>query len=181
MGHRLLVHTTTSQLFWPGGTTTCASGKNGVCLEADKREGDGKTPLGCYGLRSVFVRQDRLGSSLVTVLPLTPLEPDFGWCDASGDPLYNQFIRHPYPASAEHLWRDDGLYDIIVVLGHNDAPVVPGLGSAIFLHCCTYRTDGTLKPTQGCIAVPRDALVAMLTEASPASVIDICQTIPRTD
>ena len=57
-----------------------------------------------------------------------------GWCDAPDDPNYNRLVSLPYPASAEHLWRDDNVYDLIAVLGYNDDPVVPGKGSAIFLH-----------------------------------------------
>jgi len=52
-------------------------------------------------------------------------------------------------ASAEALWRDDALYDIIGVLGWNDRPVRSGLGSAIFLHIA--RPD--FAPTEGCIAM----------------------------
>ena len=88
-----------------------------------------------------------------------PIRPDDGWCDAPSSPMYNQAVRHPYAASAEHLWRADHLYDIIVVLGHNDAPVVPGHGSAIFLHVA--RAD--LSPTEGCIALNLNDLLAFLT------------------
>jgi L,D-peptidoglycan transpeptidase YkuD (ErfK/YbiS/YcfS/YnhG family) len=172
MSHRFVVYSVASRLFWPGGDTPCALGKNGICGETDKREGDGRTPLGTYALRAVYYRPDR-AQSLLTGLPQTPLAPDFGWCDASTDPLYNQFVRHPYAASAEHLWRDDGLYDLIVVLGHNDSPAHADMGSAIFLHCCTYDADGAMKPTLGCVAVPREALIAMLHDATPDSEIAI--------
>jgi L,D-peptidoglycan transpeptidase YkuD (ErfK/YbiS/YcfS/YnhG family) len=172
MSHRLIVHSLSHKLFWPGGEAICALGKSGICPALQKTEGDGKTPLGTYPLRGVYFRQDRIGP-LRTFLPQEALEPDMGWCDASDDPCYNQFVRHPYAASAEHLWREDGLYDIIVVLGHNDAPVVPCMGSAIFLHCCTYDETGVMTPTLGCVAVPRDALLTMLAEASTDTMIEI--------
>jgi L,D-peptidoglycan transpeptidase YkuD (ErfK/YbiS/YcfS/YnhG family) len=171
--HRLVAHSLSRKLFWPGGETDCAIGKNGACAEADKREGDGKTPLGTYLLRSVFIRADRIQASN-TYLPVQGLTPNDGWCDAASDSSYNRFVQHPYPASAEHLWRDDGLYDVIVVLGHNDDPVVPGQGSAIFLHCCTYDDEGEMKPTLGCVAIPKETLLSLLRDATEQSVIHIC-------
>ncbi len=157
---------------WPGGSAPCALGKKGVCAAADKSEGDGKTPLGLYPLRQIFYRADRL-SAFPCELDMVALTPDMGWCDARADENYNRFVRHPYPASAEHLWREDGLYDVIVTLGHNDDPVVPGKGSAIFLHCCKYDEAGQMKPTLGCVAMPRAALLALLSHAAPQTMIDI--------
>ena len=55
----------------------------------------------------------------------------------------------PFAAGHERLWRDDEVYDLVVVLGHNDDPVVPGAGSAIFLHVA--RSD--YAPTEGCLAL----------------------------
>jgi L,D-peptidoglycan transpeptidase YkuD (ErfK/YbiS/YcfS/YnhG family) len=92
-----------------------------------------------------------------------------GWCDDPADPAYNRHVRLPYPASAERLWRDDGIYDIVVVLGHNDDPPVAGLGSAIFLHIA--RPD--YPPTQGCVAVAREDLEALLAAAEPGDAVEI--------
>jgi hypothetical protein len=66
-------------------------------------------------------------------------------------PLYNRPVRLPYPASHERLWRDDRAYDVIVVLGHNDDPVVDGAGSAIFWHLA----QPDWRATEGCVAVER--------------------------
>jgi len=87
-----------------------------------------------------------------------PIAPDDGWCDAPGDRNYNRPVRHPYPASAERLWREDGLYDIVVVLSHNVRPRVRGAGSAVFMHLARpgYR------PTEGCIALKREHLLRLL-------------------
>lgn len=130
------------------------------------------TPLGVYPLRAVYFRADRI-NTVLTSLPLTALAPDMGWCDCPQDANYNKPVRHPYAASAEQLWREDGLYDVIVVLGHNDSPVEPGKGSAIFLHCCTYGQSGEMKPTLGCVAVPRDMLLALLQDASATTTLHI--------
>ncbi len=67
-------------------------------------------------------------------------------------------VRGAHAAGAETLWRDDALYDVVVVLGHNDDPVAPGAGSAIFLHVA--RPD--FGPTEGCVAVRREDLLEIL-------------------
>jgi L,D-peptidoglycan transpeptidase YkuD (ErfK/YbiS/YcfS/YnhG family) len=128
-----------------------ALGRGGCLPEADKIEGDGATPLGRYPVRSVLYRADR-GPAPVTALPVRQIAPDDGWCDAANDPAYNRPVRLPYPVSCETLFREDGLYDIIVVIGHNDDPAISGLGSAVFLHC----KRGEYEPTQGCVALAPD-------------------------
>jgi L,D-peptidoglycan transpeptidase YkuD (ErfK/YbiS/YcfS/YnhG family) len=98
-----------------------------------------------------------------------PIEPDDGWCDDPADPNYNRPVKHPYTASAERLWREDGVYDIVVVLDYNDDPVVPGKGSAIFLHLA--RPD--YAPTEGCVALARADMEALLAQAKPGDAVDI--------
>ncbi len=154
----------------PDRIARCALGRSGVVVAADKREGDGASPLGLWPLRRLLHRPDR-GAAPHTGLPTIALAPTDGWCDAPADPAYNQPVRLPYPASAEALWREDGVYDLIVVLGHNDAPTVPQLGSAIFLHLA--RDD--YAPTEGCVALSRPDLEAVLALASPGSMLDIRQ------
>lgn len=141
----------------------CALGAGGVVAEADKREGDQTTPAGTFALRRLLYRADRLAAP-ATGLAVAAIGEHDGWCDAPGDAAYNRPVRLPYPASAEMLWRADGVYDAIVVLGHNDAPVVDGLGSAVFLHIA--RPDFT--PTEGCVALARADLLALLADLTPA-------------
>jgi L,D-peptidoglycan transpeptidase YkuD (ErfK/YbiS/YcfS/YnhG family) len=110
--------------------------------------------VGRFPLRRVLYRPDRLARP-PTSLPIASIASDDGWCDSPSDPGYNRQVRLPYPASAESLWRGDHLYDIVVVLGHNDDPVMPGRGSAIFFHIATSH----YTPTAGCIALAfRDML-----------------------
>ena len=104
-----------------GQSTRCALGKGGTIAAARKREGDGCSPLGVWPLRGLLYRADRLDAAGSPLDP-RPLAEHDGWCDAPNDPAYNQLVRHPYPASAEHLWRADHLYDLIFVLGYNDDP-----------------------------------------------------------
>jgi L,D-peptidoglycan transpeptidase YkuD (ErfK/YbiS/YcfS/YnhG family) len=154
------------KLSWPDGEARAACGLGGV--RADKREGDHASPAGTFPLLYGFYRPDRVPWP-TTDLPLTPLQPSFGWVDAAEDPHYNTLVTLPYPASAEVLWRDDGLYDLIVVIGYNTAPVVPGKGSAIFLHVARPDFSGT----EGCIAISREALVPLLGLLGPGSRITI--------
>jgi len=146
----------------------CALGPAGVVAARLKREGDGATPAGVWPMRRVLYRPDR-GAAPATTLPTAPIQPDDGWCDAPDDPNYNRPVRLPYPASAETMWREDGLYDIVVILAHNDDPPVPGLGSAIFLHCA--RPD--YGPTQGCVALARNDLETVLAIAGPGSALQV--------
>lgn len=169
---RIDVDVARRRLRWSGGDVPCALGKGGVVADALKREGDGATPLGVYPLRHVLVRADRLAAP-ATGLPCGFIQPEDGWCDDPADAAYNRPVTHPYRASAERLWREDGLYDILVVLGHNDAPVRAGAGSAIFLHCCAYEDQGGLKPTLGCVAIARDALARLLGACDPGSTLHI--------
>ncbi|WP_421789827.1 L,D-transpeptidase family protein [Hyphobacterium sp.] len=152
----------------PEATYRAALGKGGVVAEADKREGDGATPLGTYTLRRVLFRADRL-DKVETDLPVRALRSDDGWCDAPDDAAYNRPVRLPYPASCEELTREDELYDIIVILSHNDAPPVPGLGSAIFFHCAKPG----YPPTLGCVALKRSDLEAVLKIVQPGDTLEI--------
>jgi L,D-peptidoglycan transpeptidase YkuD (ErfK/YbiS/YcfS/YnhG family) len=151
-----------------GRRVRCALGPAGVTPAAAKREGDGASPAGAWPLRRVIYRPDRRPAPQ-TELPVQALAPDDGWCDAPADPAYNRPVTLPYPASAEQLWREDAVYDLIVILGHNDDPVVPGAGSAIFLHLA--RTD--YAPTHGCVALAARDLEALLREARPGDVLVI--------
>lgn len=137
---------------------------------ADKREGDGASPAGAWPIRRVLYRPDR-GPAPSIAFDLQPISRHDGWCDDPKDPAYNRPVYLPYPASAEHMWMESGVYDIVVVLGHNDDPVVPGMGSCIFLHLSTPD----YSPTQGCVAIARPDLEALLARARPGDGIEIKQ------
>lgn len=146
-------------------TVPCTIGRGGLVAGDGKREGDGATPIGTWPLRRLYYRADRIVPAPATSLPMEIIEPQDGWCDAPDDPNYNTKITHPYPASAEHLWREDHLYDVIIVLGHNDNPPVPGRGSAIFFHL--MAPDAT--PTEGCVAVRAEDMLRILPLVTGAS------------
>lgn len=139
----------------------CALGRGGV--RADKREGDGATPLGTFRLRRLWYRADRLEAPAPDGLDVRAIRPEDGWCDDPASADYNRPVVLPHPARHERLWRDDALYDLIVELGCNDDPVVPGAGSAIFLHVARSG----YRPTEGCVAIARPDLLRLLTAVGP--------------
>lgn len=146
-------------------TAACAIGRGGI--SRFKREGDGATPAGRFELLQVYYRPDR-GVRPRSLLPVAPL-PRAGWCDAPGHPRYNTLVPLPFAASHEVLWRDDPLYDIVVVLDCNLNPAVPGLGSAIFFHLA--RPGYT--PTEGCVAVARADMELLLAACGPGAAIEV--------
>jgi L,D-peptidoglycan transpeptidase YkuD (ErfK/YbiS/YcfS/YnhG family) len=151
---------------WSGGSAVAAVGRAGV--KGDKHEGDGATPAGTYALMSVLYRPDRIAAPL-SRLPVKSLAPSDGWVDEPADANYNRPVSLPYPASAERMWREDGLYDVLVIIGYNMEPVVPGAGSAIFLHIATPD----FAPTAGCVAVRKEVLLGLLPLLAPGSKIAI--------
>jgi L,D-peptidoglycan transpeptidase YkuD (ErfK/YbiS/YcfS/YnhG family) len=155
-----LIVSASGEARWGKRRFRCALGKGGVI--SDKREGDGATPIGAWPMRRLLYRADRVGTPS-TSLPAAPIAPQDGWCDDPADPAYNRPVPLPYPARHERLWREDEIYDLLIVLGHNDDPVVPGRGSAIFLHIA--RPDW--GPTEGCVALARADLEALLARARP--------------
>ena len=146
-----------------GGCRVAAQiGRCGLISAADKREGDGATPCGRWPVRAVYYRPDRVKCP-ETVLPCHHLTADCGWCDDVTSPDYNRYVSRPYHFSPEQMWRHDEAYDFVVELGYNDAPVVVGHGSAIFLHCIAAGKNSTA----GCVAVDRDDLALIIRSALP--------------
>lgn len=146
----------------------CRIGKSGYIYFEHGREGDAKTPLGDYTLRFGLYRADRLPPPR-SALTFRALRENDGWCDAPDDSAYNRFIRLPYPARHEALWREDGAYDIILVMSHNDSPPVSGLGSAVFIHVA--QPDD--RQTMGCVALAPEDMVKLLPRLSPGQTIKI--------
>jgi L,D-peptidoglycan transpeptidase YkuD (ErfK/YbiS/YcfS/YnhG family) len=151
---------------WGVGKRRAAIGPGGIAVK--NGEGDGITPRGHWPVREVFYRADRIAKP-ATALPLRAIRREDGWCDAPDDVNYNRLVKLPYPASAETLWREDHLYDLVLVLGYNDDPVVPGKGSAIFLHLA--RPD--FSATHGCVALRYDDALAAIAQLKPGDQVVI--------
>ncbi len=154
------------RLRWNDREVRCALGPGGI--KAHKKEGDGATPAGLFPLRRVLYRPDRLATPN-TRLPLSPIRPNDGWCDDPGDPRYNTQVEKPFEASHETLWRKDGLYDLLVVLGYNDDPPIPNLGSAIFIHVAKPG----YAPTEGCVALGLADLQALVETCDESAVLKV--------
>ena len=121
----------------------CTIGRGGVV--ADKREGDGGTPVGAHEIIGVLYRPDRMTPPVPWARPIGPRDL---WCDDPARPEYNHRVRAPFGASAEALRRADPLYDLVILTDWNWPVARPGRGSAIFLH--RWRRPG--YPTEGCVA-----------------------------
>jgi L,D-peptidoglycan transpeptidase YkuD (ErfK/YbiS/YcfS/YnhG family) len=144
----------------------CAIGRGGV--KALKREGDGATPRGRYPLRCVLYKPGMVTKPR-TALDLRAVRMTDGWCDSPSDRNYNRSVTLPYPRSAERLWRPDGIYDVIVVLGYNDVPRIRNRGSAVFMHIARPG----FPSTDGCIALRERDLRRVLGVVPRASEIVI--------
>ena len=108
-------------------------------------------------LRRVLYRLDRLPAPDCAV-PIEPIGEPTAGATIPAHRDYNRLVRLPHEARCEELWRQDGLYDVVGVLGWNDAPVERGRGSAIFLHVA--RPD--YGPTEGCVALALPDLLQVL-------------------
>ncbi|WP_019906313.1 L,D-transpeptidase family protein [Methylobacterium sp. 77] len=165
---RLVGDPTRGQILAGGAIIPCALGRSGIGQV--KREGDGKSPRGRFRLRAGAYRPDHFGARPRTTLGLRPTRRSDGWCDDPRDRRYNRPITLPTPhVSAERMWREDGLYDLVVDLDYNRQPIRPGRGSAIFLH---VARAGYL-PTEGCVAVKRTDLVRLLRRVGARTHLDI--------
>jgi L,D-peptidoglycan transpeptidase YkuD (ErfK/YbiS/YcfS/YnhG family) len=153
--------------------TPCVIGRSGACPAEAKREGDGCTPRGRWPLRAALLRPGRVAHPGALTLPWRWTRAGEGWSDDPADPAYNRPVALPRPFSAETMQRADQAYDVVLILGHNDAPPVPGRGSAIFLHLWGRGADGAPRATEGCVAIAPDAMAALLPRLTPGMAVVI--------
>ena len=130
----------------------CSIGYNG--LSNKKCEGDGCTPIGHFKITKILYRPDKI-NDYEFVLDSEVITKLDGWCDDINSDLYNQKIKFPFELSAEHLYRNDDLYDVVCIIDYNLNPIIRGKGSAIFLHVAS----DDYSPTHGCIAIKKDELL----------------------
>ena len=126
----------------------CAIGKRGITSK--KLEGDEKTPRGTFTFKSIFYRKDRI-LKIKSYLKKRIIKKNMGWCDESKSEFYNMLIQFPFNYSAEKLWLNENIYDVIVIINYNMKPIVKEKGSAIFLHIAKKN----YSPTKGCVAISK--------------------------
>jgi L,D-peptidoglycan transpeptidase YkuD (ErfK/YbiS/YcfS/YnhG family) len=143
-----------------------ALGRAGI--RADKREGDGATPAGCFRLVRLWWRRDRLPRPL-TMLPVRAIGPADAWCEDPTDRRYNRAIKLGPEETGDRLRRIDALYDMVIEIDHNARPRVAHRGSAVFIHVARAG----LAPTAGCIAMPAATLRRLLSRLGPRTRITI--------
>ena len=143
-----------------------ALGRSGIT--ANKREGDGATPMGSFRPLRVWWRKDR-GPRPAVLLPCRPIGPADGWCEDPRHRRYNRPIRLSAGATGDRLARADALYDVFVEIDHNTRPRVAGRGSAVFIHVARPN----FGPTAGCIAMPAPVLRRLVRRLGPNTKIVI--------
>ena len=125
----------------------CCVGKNGI--NKKRKEGDKITPRGIYSLGKLYYRSDRVKKPL-TKLSTKKITKDMGWCDDPNNIFYNKEIKINNKIKCEKLFRKDNSYDYLIVINYNRKNILPGKGSAIFIHLTK-----NYKRTAGCIALKK--------------------------
>lgn len=135
-------------------------GQNGMKVASKVYEMDKCTPTGIYSLTEAFGINDNPGSEI----RYRQLNGTEYWVDDEGSEFYNT-MQFGEPngrwLSAERLIDFQGYYNYAIVIDYNRWPVVPGKSSAIFLHCDTGSY------TYGCVAIPQQNLINLLTRLDP--------------
>jgi L,D-peptidoglycan transpeptidase YkuD (ErfK/YbiS/YcfS/YnhG family) len=137
-------------------------GAKGFAAHGAKREGDLKTPAGLFRIDHAFGYAPR-GD---TRLPYRQAGADDKFIDDLAHAAYNTWVHGSTDAgSFEIMRREDGLYEHGLVIHYNMDPVMPGHGSAIFIHIW----PGPSGETAGCIALEKDRMVELLRWLDPAA------------
>jgi L,D-peptidoglycan transpeptidase YkuD (ErfK/YbiS/YcfS/YnhG family) len=137
----------------------CALGPAGVVRR--KREGDGATPAGEFALLWAYYRPDRKRPPTGGV-PMRAMRKDQGWCEDPGQVNYNRPVRVAATPGVDHMWRQDHLYDLTIILDYNCSQRKRNAGSAIFFH---HARPG-LTPTAGCVAIRVEDMRKLLPKLS---------------
>jgi L,D-peptidoglycan transpeptidase YkuD (ErfK/YbiS/YcfS/YnhG family) len=144
----------------------CALGKEGV--KKKTMEGDNITPKGIFKIIKIYYRPDKI-KKIKTLIKKIKIKKNMGWCDDPNSRFYNKMINLPTKYSHEKLYRNDHLYDLIVVLSYNTNPIIKNKGSAIFMHIA----NNSYKKTKGCIALKKEHLIKIISKVKKNTKIKI--------
>ena len=135
----------------------CALGKSGIGKK--KIEGDNITPKGTFKIIKIYYRKDKI-TKINSAFKLIEIKKNMGWCDDPKSKKYNQLIKLPSKYKHEKLFRNDRIYDLILVLDYNMNPTIKNKGSAIFIHIA----KNNYCKTEGCIALKREDLIEIVSK-----------------
>lgn len=141
------------------GPLRASVGARGVAPAGLKREGDRRTPSGVFTLTEALGREPNPDSGL----PYRLATDDDAWDERPDSPTYNQWVRGKAAHGITGRLADDPLLRLCVVVDYNRFPVVPGMGSAIFVH----EADPDGAGTFGCIGFRRDELEWLISTLDP--------------
>ena len=153
----------------------CQVGKHGVIPSYKKIEGDGCTPKGNFKILKIFYREDKLLLPNFSVLrrnKANKITRKCIWYDDFKTKKYNTYDKLSDSSdsySFEKLWRNDNVYDIILILNYNINPIITKKGSAIFLHC-SFEDH---RATAGCISLMKKDLIFILNNLQTIKYIKI--------
>jgi L,D-peptidoglycan transpeptidase YkuD (ErfK/YbiS/YcfS/YnhG family) len=135
-------------------------------VSANRREGDRTTPVGSFGFGRTMYGVARNPGVRYRYRRIVCGD---WWVEDPRSPYYNQFrrlpcgARPPFRVTTGDMSTSPTAYRHLAFIRFNTDPVVPGRGSAIFLHASTGR------PTLGCVSLPVPQLVRTLRWLRPAS------------
>jgi len=135
----------------------CALGKSGI--RKKRTEGDNITPKGTFKIIKIYYRKDRI-KKINSVFKIIEIKKNMGWCDDPESKKYNQLIKLPSKYRHEKLFRNDRIYDLMIVLNYNMSPVIKNKGSAIFIHIA----KNNYNKTKGCIALKKKDLIEIVSK-----------------
>ena len=144
----------------------CSIGKRGIGYK--KKEGDLITPKGRYRIKYILYRKDKV-KRIQTKIKKVIIKKNMAWCDDPNSKRYNKLIKLPSSFSYEKLYRNDNVYDIILVLNYNMKPIIKHKGSAIFIHV----SKSNYKKTEGCVALKKTHLLKILKELKKNTLVKI--------
>lgn len=132
-----------------------------------KKEGDGKSPAGVFGISEVFGFGGPDTAKLFK-MPYESLSSVTQCVDDAESQYYNLLVdsldvKNAHWKSNEQMRSRDSLYRWGAFLDHNISPRIPGKGSCIFLHVW----EGPGRPTAGCTAMEVSNLLGILRWLDP--------------
>lgn len=132
-----------------------------------KREGDMRSPAGIFPIRAAFGEMPRESFEQIQ-LDYLQTHQDLEYVDDPRSNYYNQCVdvRHIPQRdwnSSEKLLRNDDLYKLGLIIAHNENPIVPGMGSCIFMHAWRNQDGGS----GGCTVLDYEVLYKIALHLSP--------------